>query len=123
MFELLVSGHFDAAHYLRGYGGKCESLHGHRFYVTLAVRGQSLNETGILYDFARLKEKLKEVLNLLDHTCLNDLTPFGEINPSVENLSQFIYGELTKRLADVSLSFVEVAESPESRARYYPDKG
>ncbi|MFB0559347.1 MAG: 6-pyruvoyl tetrahydropterin synthase family protein, partial [Dehalococcoidales bacterium] len=30
MYQITVEQHFDAAHFLRGYHGKCEALHGHR---------------------------------------------------------------------------------------------
>ena len=33
MYQVMVETHFDAAHFLRGYQGKCEALHGHRFRV------------------------------------------------------------------------------------------
>ncbi len=39
MYEVSVREHFDAAHYLmRGYRGRCENLHGHRFQVMVTVR-------------------------------------------------------------------------------------
>ncbi len=55
MYEVSVRHHFDAAHALRGYGGKCENLHGHRFEVVVMVQAQGLNEIGIAYDFVELK--------------------------------------------------------------------
>jgi 6-pyruvoyltetrahydropterin/6-carboxytetrahydropterin synthase len=33
MYEIVVEKHFDAAHYLREYKGKCENMHGHRYGV------------------------------------------------------------------------------------------
>ncbi len=30
MYQIRVKRHFDAAHALRGYQGKCEALHGRR---------------------------------------------------------------------------------------------
>jgi len=38
MYEVSVEQHFDAAHYLRDYQGKCESLHGHRYQVVAKVK-------------------------------------------------------------------------------------
>jgi len=37
MYQVSVKQHFDAAHFLRGYQGKCERVHGHRFEVAVAV--------------------------------------------------------------------------------------
>lgn len=122
MFEITVTGHFDSAHYLDGYKGKCEEVHGHRFEVGVGVRGDRLNEIGILYDFSELKAHLREVLGYLDHKPLNALPPFQGQNPSSENLAVYIYGEMEGRLrgSGVSLTFVEVHESPENRVRYTP---
>ena len=38
MYQVSVEQHFDAAHFLRGYRGKCEAVHGHRFRVVVRVR-------------------------------------------------------------------------------------
>jgi 6-pyruvoyltetrahydropterin/6-carboxytetrahydropterin synthase len=118
-----VEHHFDAAHFLRGYQGKCESLHGHRFRVVARLTANSGNNIGLAYDFTLLKQHLTEVLSHFDHICLNDVPPFDRINPSSENLALTIYNELKPLLANpaVSLSAVEVWESPQSGVTYRPD--
>ena len=114
---------FDAAHALRGYQGKCERLHGHRFKVVASVNGKKLNEIGLAYDFTLLKKHLGDILAKYDHTNLNEEAPFNRINPSSENIAATIYRKLKKKLAGapVSLTCVEVWESPQSRATYRPD--
>lgn len=123
MYEIAVESHFDAAHFLRGYGGKCEALHGHRFRVVTRVSAAKLDDAGLAYDFTVLKKHLNEILSKFDHTCLNDVPPFDEINPSSEHLATVIYGELSKKLAGapVSIASIEVWESPQSWATYRPD--
>ena len=123
MYEIFVERHFDAAHALRGYKGKCEALHGHRFKVVAKVRAKQLDDIGLAYDFAELKRNLDEILASFDHTCLNDVSPFNEINPSTENIAVAIYEELNRKLADepVTLSSVEVWESPVTGIAYSPD--
>ncbi len=123
MYEISVEQEFDAAHALRGYQGKCESLHGHRFRVAVTVRATALNEIGLAYDFTVLKKLLGEVAGRFDHTSLNDNAPFDRINPSSENIASTVYAEMKARLAGapVTLSRVEVWESPTSRAEYRPD--
>ena len=120
MYEISVRQHFDAAHYLRGYGGKCEELHGHRFEVVVCVQSTNLNDIGIAYDFTELKRQLGEVLRRFDHVCLNDVAPFDSLNPSSENIATTIYENLASKLEGVTVSRVEVWESPESRAVYIP---
>ena len=123
MYQICVEHHFDAAHFLRGYGGKCEALHGHRFRVVVKVKSSVVNDIGIAYDFAELKGHLGDILSRLDHTCLNEVPPFDRINPSSENLAATIYERLRSRLAGtpISLACVEVWESPQSGVAYSPD--
>jgi len=120
MYQVSVRKHFDAAHYLRGYRGKCEEIHGHRFEVVVCVEAEGLNDIGIAFDFAELKKHLGEILERFDHVCLNDIPPFDSINPSSENIARTIYGALIGELSGVVISRVEVWESPESRVAYIP---
>ena len=123
MYRISVEQHFDAAHFLRGYQGKCEALHGHRFRVVVKIEASRLNDIGIAYDFTELKQHLGAILSRFDHVCLNDIPPFDKINPSSENLAATIYDELKLKLAGapVSLSGVQVWESPQSGVAYSPD--
>ena len=123
MYQVSVEQHFDAAHYLRDYHGKCENLHGHRFKVVASVKTTELNEIGLSYDFVELKRHLGGILAQFDHTCLNDVPPFDKINPSSENIATTIYNELKPKLAGtpVSISSIEVWESPQTWVTYRPD--
>jgi len=49
-------------------------------------------------DFSELKGILKEITDLLDHTCLNELPFFSETNPTAENIARFLFYEAKKRL-------------------------
>jgi len=123
MYQITIEQHFDAAHSLRGYQGKCEKLHGHRYRVVVKVSASKVNEIGLAYDFNELKEQLRDILKRFDHCYLNDVSPFDKINPSSENIAQTIYDELKPRLEEspVSLASVEVWESPESGVEYRPE--
>ena len=123
MYRISVEQHFDAAHYLRGYRGKCETMHGHRFRVVVNIKASAVDDIGIAYDFADLKRHLRDVLDSLDHSCLNDTPPFDAINPSSENIAARIYDELKPKLAEapVSLTSVEVWETPHQGVVYSPD--
>jgi len=122
MYQLFVEEHFDAAHYLRNYHGKCENLHGHRFKVIVRLEATKLNEVGLAYDFAQLKRYLRELLAQFDHACLNDIAPFDKIEPSCENIAATTYDKLQPRFSSLSvkLACVEVWESPTSGVAYYP---
>jgi len=122
MYQLFVEDHFDAAHYLPNYHGKCEKLHGHRFKVVARFEASKLDETGLAYDFVQLRQHLKEVLSRFDHTCLNDVAPLNKIGPSSENIAAVIYDALRAPFAKspVKLVSVEVWESPTAGVSYTP---
>jgi 6-pyruvoyltetrahydropterin/6-carboxytetrahydropterin synthase len=131
MYEIIVEKHFDAAHYLRGYKGKCENMHGHRYKVRVHVSAKKVNEIGLAYDFTDLKRHLDDILKRYDHTCLNEVPPFDKINPSSENIAAAIYTELKEKLSAGPavtltaveapvLSEVEVWETPEQGVTYRP---
>ena len=120
MYRIAVEDHFDAAHALRGYKGKCEAIHGHRFKVVARIAADELDDIGMAYDFTELKAQLKAILDRFDHTLVNETPPFDVINPSSENMARTIYDELKAGLKDapVVLEAVEVWESPTSCAEY-----
>ncbi len=122
MYILTVEDKFSSAHQLRGYKGKCENIHGHNWKVVLSVKGNSLNNIGLLIDFNDLKSMLKKVTDLLDHKNINEVTPFEEVNPSSENIAKFISdkieSELTESFKDISVDSVTVWESDTSRCTY-----
>jgi len=122
MYQLFVEEHFDAAHYLRNYRGKCENLHGHRFKVVVRLEAAKVNKVGLAYDFAQLKRYLRECLAEFDHACLNDIAPFDEIEPSCENIGATVYDKLQPHFsgAAVELVSIEVWESPTSGVAYSP---
>ena len=120
MYEISVREHFDAAHALRGYRGKCENLHGHRFEVVVTLRATELDEIGLAYDFTELKRHLREILARFDHTYLNDVPPFDKVNPSSENIATTIYEEFQKR--ELLIFSVQVCESADSCVTYLPDE-
>ena len=123
MYRVSIEKHFDAAHFLREYQGKCEALHGHRYRIVVKVDAPQVDGIGLAYDFTVLKQQLADIISRFDHTCLNDVPPFDKINPSSENIASTIYNELAPKVAGTpaSLSCVEVWESPDSWVSYSPD--
>jgi 6-pyruvoyltetrahydropterin/6-carboxytetrahydropterin synthase len=121
VYKVNVRRHFDAAHALRGYGGKCENLHGHRWEIVVCIERQHLDEVGMAFDFSLLKQELDGVLARFDHRNLNEIPPFDDINPSSENIARTIYLELEQRLPGAGLKQVEAWESPDAWATYSPD--
>ncbi len=124
MYVLTIEDHFASAHQLRGYKGKCENIHGHNWKVVLNVKGDKLNEIGLLIDFQDLKAILKKICGELDHINVNEKEPFDRINPSSENIAEYIAGraqkELDRTAPGLAVDSVTVWESDTSRCTYYP---
>jgi len=121
MYELKITAHFAAAHRLKNFHGECENLHGHNWKVEVYVKGEKLGKDGLLCDFRVIKEKTEKVLKELDHTYLNELPPFKDINPSSENLAAYIYKALSNELnnKNIKVSKVIAWESDTACAIYY----
>jgi len=67
---------------------------------------------GISIDFKKLREITESALEPLDHQHINSVPPFDQINPTAENLSQYLYREIRRRLPpDVRMVQVIVWES------------
>ena len=124
MYLLTIEDHFASAHQLRGYKGKCENIHGHNWKVVMNVKGEKLNEIGLLIDFHDLKAILKKITDYLDHKNINEVTPFDKINPSSENIAEYIAAraqeELDRTGQDITVDSVTVWESETSRCTFYP---
>ncbi len=120
MYTIRVRRHFDAAHALRGYGGKCENLHGHRWQIVVAVASDELDDVGLAFDFTRLKHELDVILSRYDHQFLNEVPPFDELNPSSEHIARTIFCELQERVPEANILEVESWESPDAWATYKP---
>jgi 6-pyruvoyltetrahydropterin/6-carboxytetrahydropterin synthase len=120
MYTLTVEMKFASAHQLRGYRGRCENLHGHSWKVQVSVTSQKLNEIGLAIDFTELKRIMNEIVGPLDHTCLNSVAPFTDINPSSENIARWIFNAMKEKLPgyEVILKSVTVWESDTASATY-----
>ncbi len=137
MFELTTDAHFDSAHFLSDYHGKCENLHGHRWGVTVAITSENLQKSGdeldMVMDFCDFKRIVREVADSLDHTTLVEVGTLKDetvellqeegftikilsFRTTAENLAKYICHEIEAR--GPKCSWVEVRETPNNRAKY-----
>jgi len=98
LYTMKIITDFSAAHLLRDYPGVCSRLHGHNWKVEVIVKARQLDSIGMGLDFADIKKATKELIGKLDHRNLNDLPPFDEINPTAENVSAYLFAELSKTI-------------------------
>lgn len=82
MLELTTYTELEIAHrLLTSYAQKCRALHGHRYEVEITVASPSgVNKDGMIVDFKKLKEVVKEVLDdKWDHgACFNKADRIAE---------------------------------------------
>jgi len=123
VYTVSAQAHYDSAHFLVNYHGKCERLHGHRYVVEAAVQAAELNEAGIAFDFVDLKRELRALADHLDHQLLNELPEFQGVETSAENQAKFFFEELKKSLPAAQaggLLYTRVWETPTQWAQYGP---
>lgn len=122
MFELTVEIQFSAAHQIEGHPGPCSRLHGHNYHALITISGDELDDQGMLLDFGELKAACRDIIAPLDHTFLNDLPAFANINPTAEALARHIHHQLGLKLPslrpDLRVARVTVRESQTSSATY-----
>ena len=116
----MVKTSFAAAHNLINYQGDCENLHGHNWRVEVTVTARELDKAGLGIDFKVLKQETNKLLDELDHKYLNDLKPFQNTSPSSENISRFIFEQLSQTLntENITVEKVNVWESDNACASY-----
>jgi 6-pyruvoyltetrahydropterin/6-carboxytetrahydropterin synthase len=123
VYTVSVQAHYDSAHFLVHYKGKCERLHGHRYVVEVAVQTAELNEAGIAFDFVDLKRELRVLADSLDHQLLNELPQFEGVETSAENQARWFYDTMKCRLPPelaAGLLYARVWETATQWAQYGP---
>lgn len=104
MIQVSREFHFDSAHYIKDYSGKCEGLHGHTYKLIVTVSGP-LNEAGIVIDFAFLKQIVEDkIISYLDHRNLNEIFEV----PTTERIAIWIFNQLQAAFKEVGCELYEV---------------
>ncbi|MFC4014686.1 6-pyruvoyl tetrahydropterin synthase family protein [Nonomuraea purpurea] len=71
MFTETIDHAFHAAHSLPHLGGKCSSIHGHTWRVSVTIAGPHLGADGVLVDFTPFKRRMRGWINArLDHALM-----------------------------------------------------
>jgi len=120
VFTVFKEFSFAAAHAIRGHTRGCQNLHGHNYRVRVLVASETLDELGMVIDFADLKAIVEAVVGKFDHAVINDHAPFdAERNTTAEELARFIHEQVSARLpAGRTVRRVEVWETDSSCASY-----
>ena len=140
MYYLETEQSFDSAHFLKSYDGKCKNVHGHRWRVVIEIKSPTLQKEGqtqgMIVDFSRLKQDLKEETDYFDHSLIMEtgsLKPdtltalkkeeflLVEVNfrPTAEEFSRYFYERMSQRGYEVKSA--KVYETPANCASYGED--
>lgn len=123
MYKVTITDYFSGAHNLREYKGKCENLHGHNWKVEVTVTSKKLDNIGMVMDFKDLKKIVSNILSVLDHHYLNEISYFKQVNPTSENIAKFVYSQVQGKLTPKQLKVdtVRIWETAGSAAAYWED--
>ena len=95
---------FSAAHYLPGHE-KCGQTHGHNYRVEVSIVGE-VRESGMVVDFGALKDLFKPVIDVVDHTNLNDNLLFLQGSPQPETTAEHLAWWFFRQFQD-ALKYIE----------------
>lgn len=137
MYYITTEASFDAAHFLKGYEGKCKNIHGHRWRVVVKIQSKELlkdkQHDGMIVDFKELKNDLKNLTEKFDHTFIFEKGSLKkeliellkdedfelsevEFRPTAENFSKYFYDSLTYKGYQITEAMVY--ETPNNMASY-----
>ena len=111
MFKVTVQTSFWASHQLTLPDGKKEPLHSHNWKVTAEVRGEKLNQTGLLIDFDKLKKLIDNITESFTNQPLENNEYFRNSNSTAEMIAKYIFENLQPQLPEhLILDCISVTE-------------
>ncbi|MBX7057125.1 MAG: 6-carboxytetrahydropterin synthase [Leptospirales bacterium] len=126
-FFVRIEGRFESAHYLYRYfpDGSDEPMHGHSWLVELflARSDGGIGVDGISFDFLNVRRRLDQMIERIEHVCINDLREFKGVNPTSENIARWFFAGLRAAVAASSGRLLEIRihEGPQNIAVFRPD--
>lgn len=104
MFGVTVRDHMMVAHSLRGeVFGPAQRLHGATFVVDATLRGEGLDDDGILVDIGRATDLVRSVVGELAYRNLDEDPVFAGTNTTTEALARHVADRLADEIRDGAL--------------------
>ncbi len=108
---------FNASHFIDL--GKPETVHTHTFHIVLYVE----NRKNIFVSYYEIEKYISSILANYRGKCFNDIFPFNEIIPSLENICNVIYSEIDTYCQSLELDLVKIEISDNSVSWYALSEG
>lgn len=112
IYRIIVKTSFSSAHRVRLPNGEWEPLHGHNYNVEVCVKGNKLDENGMLVDFFELKKTVDNVISNLSYSYLNENIVFDGVIPTAENIARYIFQEVSNVIG-LEVDYVKLWETEE----------
>jgi len=93
---------------------KCNNLygHGHNYSAEITIKGEPDPETGMIMSMTVLDDAVNEVIKELDFKHLDNEVPwFSDKVSSGENIVQYLWQELEKRIGSEKLYHIKLDET------------
>ena len=103
---------FNASHYIDL--DNPETRHAHTFHCLLFIA----NRRNIFVSYYEIEKYIASILSDYRGKCLNDIPPFNEVVPSLENMCQVVYNVIDKYCNSLGLDLVKIEISDNSVSWY-----
>ncbi len=144
MYRITIKHNFETAHRLSHPQApiKCQSIHGHSWWVTVEISGPALDDQGMLVEFGRFKKLWRGFLDdEVDHhlalrqgdpmaAAVRGVMPEARVlelpfDPTTENLARWLHERATEALQaaapdrdDLTITHVHLQETRVNAAQW-----
>ncbi len=91
--------------------GHVGQIHSHTWEICMSI---SMANDGEIVPFYQLEQVIDGVLDKYQDKYINEVSPFDEINPTLENVCEYLHGVFDEKLKehDWMLLCMEMSENP-----------
>ncbi len=121
MYTLTIRDYLKCAHSLKGeIFGPAQLMHVITYEIEASFMTETLDEYGLIVDFASTQSALQDILGRMNFKNLDDLPELQGKNTTTEFLCQYIHEQISKSVADQFDGTLRVIlrESPVAETSY-----
>lgn len=121
MLTVTIKDQFESAVKLYHYSGSCANVHGHTYRVAVTFHNND-QSSDMVVDYYDAKTWVEKVIALLDHKFINEIKPFDELNPTTENIAQWLHQEISHLVTkNIEVQKIELSENDHFSVTYAPN--